>query len=85
MATGGRSPHPNALPNYQNAVILRSQLEQFSLDPTHYYGKHHARVFKSALGLISRIGRHWNGASQRNYHIMRRWPERRTTMASVTK
>ena len=50
MADVGRRVHPNRLPNYKNAVILRSKLEQFSLDPMHNYGRHHARVFKSALG-----------------------------------
>jgi hypothetical protein len=50
MADGGRNVHPNALPNYQNAVIQRDKLEGFSLNLIHGHGKHHARVFKSALG-----------------------------------
>ena len=50
MANGGRSVHPNALPNYQNAVILREKLEGYSLNPDHPIGKHKAIVFKSALG-----------------------------------
>lgn len=50
MADANSSLHPNALPNYEKAVILRIKLEGFALDPMHDYGKHHARVFKSALG-----------------------------------
>ena len=57
MADGVRSPHPNALPNYQNAEIPRNKLEGYALDPTHeardpsgHHGKDKARVFKSALG-----------------------------------
>jgi hypothetical protein len=42
--------HPNALPNYQNAVIPSDKLEKYALDPTHPVGKHKAVVFKSALG-----------------------------------
>lgn len=47
---GKRSAHPNALPNYQNAVIPSDKLERYTLDPTHPEGKHKAIVFKSALG-----------------------------------
>jgi hypothetical protein len=50
-------PHPHALPNYQNAVILREKLEKYCLDPRHESraygkssGKDKARVFKAALG-----------------------------------
>jgi hypothetical protein len=50
MTTGGRSPHPNALPNYQNAVILREKLETYALNAGHPDGKHKALVFRSALG-----------------------------------
>ena len=50
MANVARIPHPNALPNYQNAVIPSNKLERYSLDPTHARGKHKAIVFKSALG-----------------------------------
>ena len=32
---GSRSIHPNALPNYQKAVILREKLEGYVLNPTH--------------------------------------------------
>jgi hypothetical protein len=42
--------HPNALPNYQNAIIPSDKLEKYALDPTHPEGKHKAIVFKSALG-----------------------------------
>jgi uncharacterized protein DUF6883 len=48
--TSGRSVHPNALPNYQNAVIPENKLLRYSLDPMHPSGKHKAIVFKSALG-----------------------------------
>jgi len=47
---GKRSVHPNALPNYQNAVIPSDKLEKYALDPTHPTGRHKAIVFKSALG-----------------------------------
>ncbi|HKS41391.1 MAG TPA: hypothetical protein VJX74_12330 [Blastocatellia bacterium] len=57
MANGSRNEHPNALPNYQNAVILREKLEGYALNPTHEAirpggssGKDKARVFKNALG-----------------------------------
>ena len=57
MADGARSPHPNALPNHQNAVILRAKLEGYALHPTHeapdpsgHHGKDKARKFKGALG-----------------------------------
>ena len=52
MANGGRIPHPNALPNYRNAVIPSNKLERYSLDPTHPRGKHKAVVFRSALGFV---------------------------------
>jgi hypothetical protein len=52
-----RAPHPKALVNYQNAVILREKLEKYCLAPTHVSrvhgkssGKDKARVFKAALG-----------------------------------
>ena len=50
MAQGGRIVHERALPNWQCAVIDRSKLERYVLDPTHAYGRHKAVVFKSALG-----------------------------------
>ncbi|HXG64376.1 MAG TPA: hypothetical protein VNO70_04665 [Blastocatellia bacterium] len=50
MANIGRSAHPNALPNYQNAVIPSEKLEKYALSPDHPVGKHKAVVFKSALG-----------------------------------
>ncbi|HST21738.1 MAG TPA: hypothetical protein VLR90_11500 [Blastocatellia bacterium] len=57
MANSSRNEHPNALPNYQNAIILREKLEGYALNPTHEAahpgvpsGKDKARVFKSALG-----------------------------------
>jgi hypothetical protein len=50
MANGARSVHPNALPNYRNAVIPREKLEGYVLNPMHPVGKNKAIVFKSALG-----------------------------------
>jgi hypothetical protein len=47
---GGRTIHPNALPNYSSAVILREKLEGYVLNSQHPEGQHKARVFKSALG-----------------------------------
>ena len=57
MPDGARSPHPNALPNYENAVIPRLKLEGYALNPIHeaadpsgHHGRDKARFFKSALG-----------------------------------
>jgi hypothetical protein len=52
MAMGDetRSIHPNALPSYQKAVIPRSKLEEYALNPAHKDGQHKARLFKSILG-----------------------------------
>jgi hypothetical protein len=50
MADSARTPHPNALPNYKDAVIAREKLEGYALDPAHPRGKHKAGVFRSALG-----------------------------------
>ena len=50
MANSSRNEHPNALPNYQNAVITREKLKGYALNPMHDTGKHHALVFKRALG-----------------------------------
>jgi hypothetical protein len=45
-----RSVHPDALPNYQKAVIPRSKLEDYALNPASKDGRHKARLFKSILG-----------------------------------
>lgn len=45
-----RSAHPNALPNYENAIIPSDKLEKYALDPAHPVGRNKAIVFKSALG-----------------------------------
>ena len=45
-----RTPHPKALPNYQNAVIRRTKLEDYALNPASTEGRHKARLFKSILG-----------------------------------
>ena len=50
MANANRSVHPNALLNYQEAVIKPEKLKKYSLDPTSDIGKHKARIFKSVLG-----------------------------------
>jgi hypothetical protein len=44
-----RSPHPNALPNFQRAIIPRQKLVNYLLDPLHKEGQHKARVFRAAL------------------------------------
>jgi hypothetical protein len=45
-----RRIHPNALPGYEKAVIPRSKLEDYALNPAHTDGRHKARLFKSILG-----------------------------------
>jgi len=50
MANANRTPHPNALPYYEEVGIPREKLEGYCLNPEHPIGKHHAIVFKSALG-----------------------------------
>ena len=50
MSGKARTPHPNALPNYEKAVIPRSKLEDYALNPAHTDGRHKARLFKSILG-----------------------------------
>src|SRR5215210_7818118 len=50
MGDQTRSVHPKALPNYQKAVIPRSKLEEYALNPAHTEGQHKARLFKSILG-----------------------------------
>jgi hypothetical protein len=50
MANANRAVHPNALPNYHNAIVPPNKLLKYSLDLTHARGKHKAIVFKGALG-----------------------------------
>jgi hypothetical protein len=50
MGDESRSVHPNALPNYQKAVIPRSKLEEYALNPAHKDGQHKAHLFKTILG-----------------------------------
>jgi hypothetical protein len=50
MSDEPREVHPKALPNYQKAVIPRSKLEDYALNPAHEEGGHKARLFKSTLG-----------------------------------
>jgi hypothetical protein len=50
MGDETRSVHPKALPNYQKAIISRSKLEGYALDPAHTDGQHKARLFRSILG-----------------------------------
>ena len=45
-----RAVHPNALPNYKMAVIPRSKLLDYALNPASTDGRHKARLFKSILG-----------------------------------
>ena len=51
MSQNKRSPHPQALPQYDRAEIRREKLEGYALNLAHPDGKHKALVFKSALGL----------------------------------
>jgi len=39
------------LPNGTDAIVELTKLAGYCLDPTHPYGHHKARVFRSALGL----------------------------------
>ena len=48
--TENRSIHSRALPNYAQAEIPQSKLEEYVLNPFHNDGKHKARLFKSILG-----------------------------------
>jgi len=50
MGKENRSVHPKALPNYENAVIPRTKLEEYALNPASTDGQHKARLFKSILG-----------------------------------
>lgn len=57
MSGAARSPHPNALPNYRDAVMPPEKFTHYFLNPMHVahaYGKSSGRdkavVFKSALG-----------------------------------
>lgn len=50
MSGSARSPHPNALPNYERAVVPRSKLEGYALDLAHKDGRDKARLFRSILG-----------------------------------
>jgi hypothetical protein len=52
--TEPRTLHPNALPNYEHAVIPRNKLEDYALNPAHRDGQHKARLFKSILGFERR-------------------------------
>ena len=45
-----RQADSQALPNYEQAVILRAKLEEYVLNPIHDPGMFKARVFKSVLG-----------------------------------
>jgi len=50
MADANRSIHPKALPHCKEVDIPREKLEGYSLNSEHPVGKHHAIVFKAALG-----------------------------------
>jgi hypothetical protein len=62
MANGSRIVHPNALPNYQNAVISRGKLLGYALNLAHKQGRNKAVVFKSALGFDQS---NWDALEQR--------------------
>lgn len=49
MVEKSRTLHPQALPNFPDAVIPRQKLVNYLLDPLHKEGQHKARVFKAAL------------------------------------
>jgi len=40
------------LPHSERAVLDVNKIEDYCLDPMHLHGRHKARVFRSALGLI---------------------------------
>ena len=42
----------NTLPNAEHAMVQLSKLRDYVLNPQHPEGRHKARVFRSALGLI---------------------------------
>jgi len=42
--------HPQALKNYECAIIEEAKLVDYSLNPAHPVGRHKAKVFQSALG-----------------------------------
>jgi hypothetical protein len=50
MGNENRSVHPKALPNHEKAVIPRTKLEEYALNPASTDGQHKARLFKSILG-----------------------------------
>ena len=62
MADEARTPHPQAILNYQQVVIPRDKLEGYALNPDHDPGKHKARVFKAALGFEQKD---WEALSQK--------------------
>jgi hypothetical protein len=44
-------PHPQALPNFENAFIPEAKIVGYALNPDHDVGRHKARVFSSVLGI----------------------------------
>lgn len=55
------TPHPNALPNYQSAVIPQDKIAAYILSPTHKIGRHKAHVFKTVLAFEQN---HWEALRQ---------------------
>lgn len=47
-------PHPDALPNWEKAVISPEKLAGYALNPAHRHGAGKARVFESALGITAK-------------------------------
>jgi hypothetical protein len=77
MTEETRQIHPQALPNYQAAVVPRAKLEEYVLNPAHDLGRHKAIVFKSALGFEQRD---WELLRQRKTaDIVTGWIIRRET------
>lgn len=62
MSDEAKTPHPQAILNYQRAVIPRDKLEGYALNSDHDPGKHKARVFKAALGFEQKD---WEALSQK--------------------
>jgi uncharacterized protein DUF6883 len=44
------------LPDYRNAIVELSKLQDYCLSPSHPRGRHKARVFQEALGLTGGDG-----------------------------
>lgn len=54
QAIAANRPHPDALPNWDKAVISDAKLAGYALNPGHRFGASKARVFESALGITAK-------------------------------